>query len=132
MNISDFSDSSRFTKMALISLGIALILLLLIYYIFSLSPKDSNKTIKLAVGEWAPYTGEDLEEHGITAGLVTKIFHNMGCNPEYQFIPWSTAEKIASLGENDENIQGSFPYIEIPKRKSLFYFSDTLINIENG
>lgn len=116
----------------MISLAVALLLLLYINYAFVMNPKVSDTPIKLATGEWAPYTGNELSEKGIVTALVTKIFNDLGYTPEYQIMSWPMAEHVASLGEKDSDIQGTFPYIENNQRKNKFYFSDTLLSLEFG
>jgi polar amino acid transport system substrate-binding protein len=130
--MNDRKSSANTTKQILISLAVALLLLFFINYQFILNPDMSAKPIKLAIGEWAPYTGEYLIEKGIVTAIVTKVFKDMGYAPEYHFMSWPMAESIAGTGEKDTDIQGTFPYIESDQRMDLFYISDTLITLENA
>jgi len=120
----------KYTKPIIISLAVALLLLIFINYTFIMNPRMSSKTIKLAIGEWTPYTGQGLVKQGIVSALVTKIFNDMGYNPELHFMSWKRAESLAESGETDVDIQGTFPYIENDHRLKTFYLSDTLISLE--
>lgn len=129
-NNSKQSETNRKTQLILISMGIALVLLIVVNFIFIISPERSLVPIKLAIGEWAPYTGEDLYENGIATAIVSKVFHDLGYNAEYEFMPWKIAEERAAIGEYDFDIQGTFPYLENRRRRAIFYFSEPILSLQ--
>ena len=118
------------TPLIFFSMGFALVLLILIILLFKITPDHSLKPIKLATGEWDPFSGSELEDHGITTAIITRVFHDIGYEPEYYFMPWSMAEDTAADGENDNSVIGTFPYSKSQKRKYRFYFSTAIQNIE--
>lgn len=129
-NDSKQSSTSNLTPSIFIILGFAVILLVIIIYVFETNSDTSTQKINLAIGEWAPYTGENLVANGIATATVTRVLHDIGYNPEYHFMPWPIAEEKAALGEKDDDIIGTFPYTEINDRKNRFYFSETILNID--
>lgn len=128
-NNSEPNQKNSKTQLILISMGIALVLLLVVNFVFIINPDRSLISIKFAVGEWAPYTGEDLYEKGVATAIVSKIFQDMGFKSEYEFMPWKIAEERAASGQYNVDIQGAFPYLENKKRRTKFYFSDPLLSL---
>lgn len=61
--------------------------------------RQSSGTVYLASLEWPPFTGQQLQHGGKTAGLVSRIFKQMGYNVVIDFLPWSRAVKL-STGPN--------------------------------
>ena len=129
-NNSKPSETNRKIQLILISMGIALVLLIVVNFIFIISPERSLVPIKFALGEWAPYTGEDLYENGIATAIVSKVFHDLGYKSEYEFMPWKIAEERAAIGEFDVDIQGTFPYLENRRRRAIFYFSEPILSLQ--
>jgi polar amino acid transport system substrate-binding protein len=80
------------------SIGATILLLVVVLLTFDKKEPSSYKSIKLATGEWAPYTGQNLPEYGKTSAIVTHVLRNMGYQPEFQFMPWSNAES-RSIGK---------------------------------
>ncbi len=122
-----------FSPSQVIFLYILLGLLLILFAVrqFKKTPQRSMKKINLAIGDWSPYTGEHLPDYGIATSIVTRVFNNIGYEPEYHFMTWPMAEEISGEGKKNEDILGTFPYTSLkPMREKKFYFSDTILNIE--
>lgn len=74
---------------------------------------------------------------GVISAIVSRVFENMGYQPEYYFMPWSAAEDAAASDESDTGIRASFPNSE-PRydptqedsRSSRFYFSDSVLDVK--
>jgi polar amino acid transport system substrate-binding protein len=119
----------RSTIITLVNMGIALVLLIFIYYIFENSPNQRFEPVIISTGEWAPYSGENLASYGIASAIVTKVFHDMGYVPQYQFLPWPAAVEKAAESESNDGVRGTFPFTENKGRESKFYFSDVILSI---
>lgn len=84
--------------------------------------------VKFAIGEWEPYTGQQMESQGMVTEIVTAACIAAGLKVEYAFFPWRRAESNVEAGSHF----ATFPY-RITKDRSLKYdFSDTLIRSSNG
>ena len=121
------------------SLAVVLLLLLLFIFVFGSADPAGYKRIQLASGEWAPYTSATLPEFGVVSAVVTRVLGNMGYQSDYQFMPWASAENIASRDENSAGIRGAFPFINPDEstdtrshRSQQFYFSDSLMEVRQA
>lgn len=122
-----------------LSIGLAVLLLAFMLIFVERSAEPSYKSIKLATGEWAPYTSADLPEYGLATAVVSKVMKDIGYKPDYTFMPWASAEQLSAKAERDNDVRGVFPYSDPrdnPNQKSdrnaQFYFSESLIDIEIG
>ncbi len=84
--------------------------------------------VKFATGEWAPYTGEKIAEHGMASEIVTAACKAVGLEAEYEFFPWKRAESVVAGGTHF----GTFPYKELQEREGNFLFSETLFSSSFG
>jgi len=123
--------------MILIGVGLALTILAFLQYALQPENEKAFEPIRLVTDEWAPYTGQSLPEYGVVTAIVTKVMHDVGFQPTYEFMPWSSGMKLAAAGERDSDLRGTFPYIdsrrsdtETSERSSYFYFSDSILSIE--
>lgn len=123
---------TRINPMILISLLAAFALLVLVIYFSILAPSGASKPIRLVSGEWAPYTGEHLAQHGIATSIVTHVFEQLGYSPVYEFMPWQLGQSRVASSQKKKNVRGIFPYMKTEKREELFYFSESLIRIRYG
>lgn len=83
-----------------------------------------HPVVRLAVGEWVPFTGETLPEYGCDAQIVTEVFARMGFAVEYKFFPWARAMTIARNGEYD----GTLEWDDTPDWQEFFYISSEPIS----
>ncbi|NLM13506.1 MAG: amino acid ABC transporter substrate-binding protein [Epulopiscium sp.] len=88
------------------------------------SDRKEDKLV-IAVGEWAPYTGEKLPNYGICSEVVAEVLNLMGIDYEFKFCPWERA-----LKETEEGIVwGTFPWFYVEERlPSYFYSNEALWN----
>lgn len=135
--MGDSSKSSQLTIVIYAAIGFALIMLLMVIFGVTKDNPLSYRPIKLATGEWSPYSGADLPKYGIASAIVTQIFNELGYQPQFQFMPWPSTEQKAASGETDNGIRGAFPYAdthhktgEADSRRNKFYFSDSLLNVQ--
>lgn len=78
----------------------------------------ANKII-LAIGEWAPFTGESLPSYGIAAEIATEVFKTMDVEYEYQLCPWERALVLVEDGD----AWGTFPWFYTDERAEKYLYS---------
>ena len=83
--------------------------------------------VRFAIGEWAPYTGEKLEAHGMAAELVSAACEAAGMKAEFEFTPWKRAEANVEQGV----CFATFPYQDTREREARYDFSDSLFRSWN-
>jgi polar amino acid transport system substrate-binding protein len=83
--------------------------------------------VRFAIGEWAPYTGEKLEERGMAAELVSAACAAAGLKAEFEFTPWKRAEANVEMG----TCFATFPYQDTREREARYDFSDSLFRSSN-
>ena len=95
-------------------------------FICSVSAEETK--VKFSIGEWEPYTGEKIENFGMTTEIVTAACKAVGLQAEYDFSPWKRAENNVLKGSHF----GTFPYKEIQERTANYLFSNTLFSSSFG
>jgi len=85
-----------------------------------------EKTVSLAVLDWKPYAGEELEKFGFGSQILTAAFKRAGYNVTFNFMPWVRALKDTEIGKYDAVCYGYYsdsrskiyalsnPFIESP------------------
>ncbi len=76
--------------------------------------------VKIATGEYAPFTTESLEDKGFFSAIVTAAFKEMGEEVEFTFFPWKRCEIVLKKGE----FFAAIPYAKSEDREKVFDFSD--------
>ena len=87
---------------------------------FAITLFSLPKVIKLASGEYAPFTSEKIAGYGFAAEIVTTTLIEMGHEPEYKFYPWKRSKVMTEKG----NFVSTFPWALTEERKKTFLFSD--------
>ncbi|MFP4364679.1 MAG: substrate-binding periplasmic protein [Spirochaetia bacterium] len=87
----------------------------------------SAQEITLATGEWPPYTGESLENHGFFTEIVNAVFEEMGVDYTLVFVPWARAESLVESGR----AWAAFPYSVTEERQARFNFSNSVTTSES-
>ncbi|MBF0203500.1 MAG: transporter substrate-binding domain-containing protein [Desulfamplus sp.] len=77
----------------------------------------ANKTVKLAIGDWAPYTSETDPKGKLLEEVVTEAFKAEGIDVQYAYFPWKRSYVNAEKGQYD----GTFPWNKTPEREEAFY-----------
>lgn len=75
--------------------------------------------LKIATGEYAPYSGEHIEHQGISSQVVRAVFREIKQDIILQFMPW---KRVMSNIDN-ETVAGSFPWNMNDERLHHNYFS---------
>ncbi len=95
-------------------LAFAIVLFLLI------PDADAGEKVRLANGEWPPFTSEKLNHYGVYSHIVTEAFALEGFEVEYQFFPWARSYHNVKEGTWD----GSLTWAPTPDKKKYVFFSD--------
>lgn len=84
---------------------------------------QEGSTVRLGIGEWPPYFGQGLRQHGVFAHLVTEAFRREGLQVEYQLMPWKRALSLVESGA----LHGSPGWAFSEERARLFHYSAPVI-----
>ena len=87
----------------------------------------AEETIRITIGEWAPFLSKDLKHYGLAARIVTESFALEGVKVEYGFFPWARSKFFAQEGEWD----GSAVWMHNSERAKDFLFSDSVVEVKN-
>ena len=92
-----------------------------------MSATAGAETVKLANGDWKPFQGEDLPNHGPASQIATEAFAKQGWDVTFEFLPWARGKKLAQRGDLD----GTMIYSYNEERAKNFIFSEPVITLEN-
>ncbi len=95
---------------------------LVICIFFTESMIFGTTTVKLATGEWDPYTTEKTETKGFVTEIISAAFLAVNIQPVYVFLPWKRCESNLDNG----TVFGIFPYVSSPERIAHYIFSDKI------
>lgn len=104
-------------------LCISCVLAFLVWILLFCSSACGKETIRLAVGEWAPYQSEVLEYGGVGHRIVTEAFALEGIEVEYEYLPWKRSHELTKNGKFD----GTCLWNITEERKKFFYYSDPVV-----
>lgn len=114
--------------------GVNLIILLIVISFMSGGKESENsntlKPVRIATGEWAPYSGEDLAELGIASAIVTAALNNAGYTPEYEFTPWPLAESVTRDNQTNNSVRATFPFLYTENRSHVYYYSVPILEVD--
>lgn len=97
----------------------------LVLFLFCLFSKLAfSQTIKIASGEYAPFSGEYISNQGISTMIVKAVFKEIKDNISLEFMPWN---RVMLQTENGV-VAGSFPWIQNKERLEKNYFSKPINN----
>lgn len=88
-----------------------------------LSLGASAQSIKLATGEWAPYTSSSDSKGKVAEVIVKEAFAEVGITATFEHFPWVRAYKAVLDGSHD----ATFPWYATDKRKQEALYSETAI-----
>ena len=83
----------------------------------------TGTTVKLAIGDWSPYTSPTDKSGKLAEVIVTEAFKQEGLDVEYTYNPWKRSFDMTKDGEAD----GTFPWTKTPDRINDFYFGNDII-----
>lgn len=82
----------------------------------------SKSVIRIATGEWPPYTSKKLKHYGVFSHIVTKSFAKENIHVVYNFFPWKRAFEQVLTGKWD----ASPTWVPTPERLQDFHYSDVV------
>lgn len=84
---------------------------------------SAGETIRIATGEFAPWTSEKLKHGGFTNHVISEAFKLEGIEVEFTFYPWKRAYENARAGDQYQATSYWYPSEE---REKDFYYSDPI------
>jgi len=85
--------------------------------------RNAPQTIRLAIGEWAPYHSSNLKHYGLGSRIITEAFALEGVQVQYDFFPWARSLFYVESGD----WEGSGIWYYSPKRAQYSLYSDTVL-----
>ena len=79
------------------------------------------EAVKLAIGDWEPYTSATNPKGKLLEKVVTEAFKLEGVEVKYEYFPWKRSIINAETGESD----GTFPWNKTTEREGLFHIHKT-------
>jgi polar amino acid transport system substrate-binding protein len=76
----------------------------------------AGEVVRLAIGEWAPYTSESDPTGKLLERIVTEAFRLEGVEVQYSYFPW----KRSYLRVEDGSFDGTFPWNRTQERDKAF------------
>lgn len=121
---------SAYPQLVGLVLACALILAIVVGVTVGGGVDEPLEPILLATGEWAPFSGEKLDSHGVASAVVSAVLREMGYQPQFRFMPWARAEQAALANDTNRGVRATFPYAFNPERAAGFYYSKPIFSIE--
>jgi len=87
----------------------------------------AKTTIKMAIGEWAPFTSEKNKDAKVLEKIVKEAFKLENIEVIYEYYPWQRSYQLTKIGKAD----GTFPWYKTKdKLKFFIYHKETLIELK--
>ncbi len=77
------------------------------------------KVLRLANGEWPPYTSQNLPGYGCDSRVVSESFALVGMQVEYTFLPWARGMLLSHNGIVD----GAIEWEDTPEHRQSHFIS---------
>ncbi len=62
-------------------------------------PFCQAQTLHMAADNWAPMTGQGLQQEGFSVDLARQVFHELGYDLTLEFMPWDQIMKLRGSGD---------------------------------
>lgn len=82
--------------------------------------------LRLANGEWSPYTGRDLPAGGCDSQVVAEVFAREGIRVQYEFLPWARALLLSQNGMVD----GTLEWEDTPEHQKSHWVSTETLSLQ--
>jgi len=112
MSLISFESASKYFK------HLKVVVFFLALCLSTTSP--AKETVRLASGEWKPYTSHSMSNYGHLNHVVSQAFALEGVDVEHGFFPWKRPILIAAQGAWD----GTLPWGYQEERIEYFYHSE--------
>lgn len=93
---------------------------------FSIPTFSTNTTVKVAIGEWPPYTSKTLAHNGLLAHILSKALASEGIQPEFHFMDWESAFNKTAKGKYSL----SLGWLKSPLRAQKMHFSEPISYVD--
>jgi polar amino acid transport system substrate-binding protein len=87
-----------------------------------------STTVKLAIGDWAPYTSPTDKTGKLAEIIVSEAFKLEGINVSYEYYPWKRSFEMVRDGAAD----GTFPWNKTADREKDFFIHKEVIASDDG
>ena len=98
---------------------ISILTLIMILTLLSNSVARAGESVKLANGEWKPFTSAELVHYGIFSHITELAFKAVGLETENDFFPWKRSLLVVEKGRYDATMGWALT----PLREKNFYVS---------
>ncbi|MBF0452089.1 MAG: ABC transporter substrate-binding protein [Candidatus Magnetomorum sp.] len=93
-------------------------LIWVIFFIVTFSSISiANEVVRLAIGDWSPYTSKSDTKGKLLEKVVTEAFKLEQIDVNYFYFPWKRSFVLAKKGDYD----GTFPWNKTNERDNEFY-----------
>ncbi|MEZ8102243.1 substrate-binding periplasmic protein [Vibrio bivalvicida] len=93
--------------------------------LLSTNADAETKTVRFAVGEWAPFTSSsENPNEKISERLVIRAYESQGYKVVLSHYPWPRSLRLAKQGKYD----GTFPWMYMPEREGIFLHSEKMFS----
>lgn len=99
-----------------------------LYLCCTLSAFSEETVVKLAIGEWAPFTSEKEQNGKLAEEVVSAAFGLEGIRVEYAYFPWARSMAMTENGDYD----GTFPWLKTADRMEIFHPSQNSLIQDEG
>ena len=82
------------------------------------------KIVKIANGEWPPYTSSKLKHGGFLTHIVKEAFETQGYTVQFSYLSWNRGFEMTRLGFFDSTIG----WTKNKEREKHFFFSEPIFN----
>ncbi|EFP96605.1 substrate-binding periplasmic protein [Vibrio caribbeanicus] len=82
------------------------------------------KVVKIANGEWPPYTSSKLRHGGFLTHIVKEAFETQGYTVQFSYLSWNRGFEMTRLGFFDSTIG----WTRTEEREKHFFFSEPIFN----
>jgi polar amino acid transport system substrate-binding protein len=100
-----------------------LVILLISWFLASGVVAD---TLRLTSGEWPPFLGAALPNHGVASRIVADAFALEGVEVQWEFLPWARSMQLAELGQR----AGTAVWRRNAERERQFFISDPILKTQ--
>jgi len=95
------------------------LMIVLTLLFISLLSVNANETVRISVGEWAPYTSTDAKKGQLAQNIVSAAFKLENIDVVYEFNGWEKTYQDAL----DAKSEGTVPWSRTKERLNDFYYS---------
>ena len=83
----------------------------------------AQETVRIASGEYAPWTSKNIKGAGFTNHVISEAFARVGYRVEFEYYPWKRAFNSAKTGEK---FHATSYWYYSDERTQFFHYSDPL------